>query len=167
VGAGGGGQLRDPPVDLPGPGARAQEAKKVCCMPVVLMLASTSTGARMPGGQKEIRTYGGLVPSSPPWSACRPLDAPPTHGPALVNRLCLLEREPPSARFPPGTRLWIKVPGSGLWPGVAWTFRLCKRRDWGQLVLAHRPGAQRALLPCSCFGQPAQHCSPAANALAS
>lgn len=30
--------------------------------------------------------------------------------------------------------------GSGLWPGVAWAFGLCKRRDWGQLLQSYRPG---------------------------
>jgi hypothetical protein len=34
----------------------------------------------------------------------------------------------------------VRVPGSGLWPGLAWAFALCKRRDWGELLLSHRPG---------------------------
>ncbi len=34
----------------------------------------------------------------------------------------------------------VRVAGSGLWPGVAWAFGLCKRRDWGQLLQSYRAG---------------------------
>ena len=87
-----------------------------------------------------------------PWS--RAPDAPPLHGPPLQERLRQLEAAPASERFPPGTRLWVRVAGSGLWPGVAWAFALCKRRDWGQLLLSHRPGEPRcaACLLCCVLG---------------
>lgn len=71
----------------------------------------------------------------------RSADAPPLHGPALQQRLAWLEASSASARFPPGTRVWVRVAGSGLWPGVAWAFGLCKRRDMGALLQSHRPGA--------------------------
>ncbi|PRW39133.1 cytochrome P450 chloroplastic isoform C [Chlorella sorokiniana] len=67
-------------------------------------------------------------------------DGPPLHGPPLQQRLQWLEETSASERFPPGTRIWVRVAGSGLWPGVAWAFHLCKRQDRGQLLLAHRPG---------------------------
>ncbi|KAL4440210.1 hypothetical protein ABPG75_003211 [Micractinium tetrahymenae] len=70
----------------------------------------------------------------------RTADDPPLHGPQLLQRLQELEEAPPDEHFPPGTRVWVRVVGSGLWPGVAWAFGLCKRRDWGQLLQSHRPG---------------------------
>ena len=75
-------------------------------------------------------------------SGCRSADDPPLHGPQLLERLRLLEEAPASEAFPPGTRLWVRVAGSGQWPGVAWAFGLCKRRDKGQLLTSCRPGEQ-------------------------
>ena len=48
-----------------------------------------------------------------------------------------------STRFPPGTRVWVRVVGSGRWPGVAWAFDLSKRRDMGQLLLSYKSGGAR------------------------
>lgn len=45
-------------------------------------------------------------PLDPP---CSDADAPPLHGPALLQRLRWLEETSVSERFPPGTRIWVKV----------------------------------------------------------
>ena len=56
-----------------------------------------------------------------------------------------------SAKFPLGTRLWVRVPGSGRSPGVSWSFGLVKRRDMGQLVETYREGehARSSALLCT------------------
>jgi hypothetical protein len=95
---------------------------------------------RAAGVDYSIPRWAALDRERAPKKARRAADAPPLHGPPLAERLRLLREAPPSGRFPPGTRLWVRVPGSGLWPGLAWAFALCKRRDWGELLLSHRPG---------------------------
>jgi len=51
------------------------------------------------------------------------------------------ERRALARRWPPGTRLWVKLRGLCRWPVAAWAFALCRRRDTEQLLQTHRPGA--------------------------
>jgi len=51
------------------------------------------------------------------------------------------ERRARARRWPPGTRLWVKLRGLCRWPVAAWAFALCRRRDIEQLLQTHRPGA--------------------------
>ncbi|EFN52905.1 hypothetical protein CHLNCDRAFT_138470 [Chlorella variabilis] len=109
--------------------------------------------ARAAGVNYSIPRWASLDRERTPKKAKRAPDAPPLHGPPLQERLRQLEAAPASERFPPGTRLWVRVAGSGLWPGVAWAFALCKRRDWGQLLLSHRPGEPRCMLLVRFYGE--------------
>jgi hypothetical protein len=113
----------------------ASKAKRMAAMQ-----AKEEEWEKAAGVNYSIARWSALDRERAPKKARRAPDAPPLHGPQLLQRLAELQAAPPSQRYPPGTRLWVRVPGSGMWPGVAWSFALCKRRDWGQLLLSHRPG---------------------------
>ncbi|PSC73461.1 DNA N-6-adenine-methyltransferase (Dam) [Micractinium conductrix] len=101
---------------------------------------SAAEEEKLLGINYEIERWPALDRERAPKKAKRTADDPPLHGPQLMQRLQELQDALPLDHFPPGTRVWVRVLGSGQWPAVAWSFGLCKRRDWGQLMVSHRPG---------------------------
>ncbi|KAL4853371.1 Cytochrome P450 97B2 [Chlorella vulgaris] len=128
------------PVTTVQPFVQAKQPSASKAKRMAAMQAKEEEWEKAAGVNYSIARWSALDRERAPKKARRAPDAPPLHGPQLLQRLAELQAAPPSQRYPPGTRLWVRVPGSGMWPGVAWSFALCKRRDWGQLLLSHRPG---------------------------
>ncbi|KAK9834168.1 hypothetical protein WJX81_004826 [Elliptochloris bilobata] len=63
----------------------------------------------------------------------------PRQGEALAARIAEVAAAG-DQRWPPGTRLWVKLRGLCRWPVAAWAFALCRRHDTEQLLQSHRPG---------------------------
>lgn len=59
----------------------------------------------------------------------------PVHGPTLIFHCQRLNVATLSPSFPPGTKVWCKIPGHVKWPGILWSLSL-SRGDIGSLILS-------------------------------